>query len=116
MIEITNAGYQEIRNYIQSSWNYVELRDADVAIMRIPTSDPRCEWLHSVGDQVLKLQITLAGSDADISLPATMSGVALYNTSTGGEALTIGAFTAVTLEELEDQLKIIVQVEVPEVI
>ena len=27
MAEITNAGYQDLRDHMQSTWKYIELRD-----------------------------------------------------------------------------------------
>jgi len=117
MAEITAAGYQTIRDYVQANWNYVEIRDdVGAAIMRIPTSDPRCSWIHAPGAQVLQLQVVITGSDAEITLPKTIAGAAMYNVATGGDALAVDTFTGATLEAPADQVKIVINIEIPQVV
>ncbi len=120
MAEVTEAGYQTIRDFIEGDWVWVELRDdTDTPIIRIdePT-DPRVTWTHSPGAQVLELQVELAGSDADIEplLPQTFQFSALFNVSTGGDPLAHEEFTAFTISTTEDQLTVFHELEVPEVI
>jgi len=115
--EITNAGYQTIRDFIQSNWSYVEIRNSSgAAIIRISTSDSRCSWIHAPGDQVLKLQVIITGSDSDITLPITIAGAAMYDVASGGNALAEGTFTAATLEADADQVKVEIDIQVPQVV
>lgn len=113
-VEITNAGYQTLRDFVQANWNYVEIRnDTGAAVLRIATSDPRCAWLHTPGAPVLQLQVIISGADLP-SLPLTLAGAAFFNTPTGGDALAETTFTAATLTTIEDQLKLILNIEIPQ--
>jgi len=117
MAEITTAGYQTIRDFVQANWTYIELRDnAGAAVLRLPTTDTRVHWIHTAGDQVLKLEVVITGSDADITLPVTIAGAAIYNVNVGGSALAEDVFTAATLTAAEDQLKVVVNIEIPQVV
>jgi len=118
MAEILNAGYQTIRDFVEANWTHVELRDdvgATIVRLEIAT-DARCSWIHSPGDQTLKLQVVITGSDADITLPQTFGGAAMYNVASGGDTLAEDTFTEATLEAAEDQLKVVIDIEIPQVV
>jgi len=116
MAEITTQAYQAIRNYIQQNWKYIELRD-DVgnAIVRLSPSDSRVKWIHNLGDQVLKLQIIVKGSDTDITKPKTFASSAIYDVATGGNAYSIESFTPFTIQSDMDELTVIHEIQVPKV-
>ena len=119
MTELTGAGYQSVRDNIQATWAYAEIRDnAGVAIIRIEGTDPRLTWTHVANAQTLKRQIIIKGSDADISslLPKTFGGMALYSVASGGEALASETYTNFTMESTSDQLTLVLNVEVPKVL
>lgn len=119
MAEINANGYQDIRDRIQSGWNYIELRDeAGVAIVRLPESDSRVQWTHAPGAQTLELTVAVKGDDADIAplLPKTFASAALYTVAADGNAMAVEAFTAFTMSTAADQLTVIFKVEVPQVI
>ena len=117
MSEIKTAGYQDLRDHIESTWAYIELRDNEgTAIVRIPVSDPRVSWTHSPGAQVLELTVTVKGSDADIPVPQTIAGSALYKVAAAGNALSEETFTAFTIMAAEDEITIKHQVQVPQVV
>ncbi|QNG59439.1 hypothetical protein H4O14_16810 [Bacillus sp. PAMC26568] len=116
MMEINTQGYQAIRDYIQSNWKYIELRDGtNAAIVRLSPSDSRVTWTHTAGDQTLKLQIVVKGSDADIPVPKTFASSAIYNVATGGNAYSVESFTAFTMESDQDELTVIHSIQVPKV-
>lgn len=116
MAEVKWSGYQDLRDHIEATWTYIELRNENnQAILRLPISDPRVQWVHSLGDQVLQLKVTIKGSDPDINLPQTIAGSAIYKVPTGGDALCEETFVKFTLISEEDEITIRHQIQVPEV-
>lgn len=116
MAEITASAYQALRNYIQQSWKYIELRDdAGNAIVRLSPSDSRVKWVHNASDQVLKLQIVIKGSDADITKPRTFVSSAIYDVANGGNAYSVESFTPFTIKSDQDELTVIHEIQVPKV-
>ncbi|ADL07750.1 hypothetical protein [Thermosediminibacter oceani] len=117
MAEIRPEGYQNIRDYMQANWQYIELRDdAGNPILRLSPADPRVTWTHNAGDQTLKLQIIVKGSDADITLPTTFASSAIYNVATGGNPFSVETFTPFTMENENDELTVIHEIQVPQVV
>jgi hypothetical protein len=116
MAEITASAYQALRNYIQNNWKYIELRDdAGNAIIRLSPSDSRVTWVHNAGDQVLKLQVIIKGSDADITKPKTFASSAIYDVATDGNAYSVESFTPFTIESDMDELTVIHEIQVPKI-
>lgn len=115
MAEVTEAAYQNIRNHLQTTWGYIELRNNEGApITRIPIgTDARAKWVHSAGDRTLNVQVTVKGADADIPIPSIIGGAALYNVATGGEAFTVETFTLSYIMDASDTCVINHLVEVP---
>jgi hypothetical protein len=117
MAEITGAGYQDIRDHIENTWVYHELRDgAEAAIVRLQVTDPRVSWTHEAEAQTLELTTIITGSDVDINLPQTFASSALYKVATDGSALSVESFTQFTIEATNDQLTIKHRVEVPRIV
>jgi hypothetical protein len=116
MAEITEAGYQTLRDFIVANWTYVELRDAGSdPVLRLGTDDPRVSWTHQEGAQVLELTVVLRGSDADVSLGTAFTGSAIFSVAAGGSALSDESFTPFTIADTADQLTIRHRFEVPKV-
>lgn len=114
--EFSTAGYSDLRTYVEANWKYIEIRKSDnSALLRKTTSDARVRWAHSSGAAVLILEITLSGSDADVSLPVTVNRSAVYKAASGGSALSEDAFTAVTLAVAEDKITIRHSLQIPQV-
>lgn len=117
MAEITSAGYQDIRDHVEATWTYHELRDGSAAaIVRLALSDSRVTWTHAANAQTLELTTIITGSDVDITLPQTFAASALYKVATSGSALSEESFTQFTIEATNDQLTIKHRVEIPRVI
>ncbi|WP_210367431.1 hypothetical protein [Bacillus sp. REN3] len=117
MAEITQAAYQNLRDYIQANWKYIELQDdTGVAIVRLSVYDSRVTWTHSVGEQTLKLQVIIKGSDSDITVPKTFAKSVIFNVATGGNLLSTESFTPFTIEGDQDELTVIHLIEVPKVV
>ncbi|MFE4525064.1 hypothetical protein ACFRCQ_23655 [Cytobacillus firmus] len=116
MAEITSAAYQNLRDYIQSNWKYIELQDdLGSPIVRLSPSDSRVTWTHLAGEQTLKLQVIIKGSDADIIAPKTFAKSVIYNVASGGVPFSTESFTAFTIESDQDELTVIHNIEVPKV-
>lgn len=117
--EITTAGYQSIRDFIQANWKYIELRDGvGSPIIRIGIGDARVTWTHLANAQTLKLQIVVKGSDSELSalLPKTFASSAIYAVSTAGTTFAVESFSNFTMEASGDELTVIHQLEIPQVI
>lgn len=117
MAEITASAYQDLRDYIQTNWQYIELQDdVGTPILRLSPSDSRVTWTHLAGEQILKLQIIVKGSDVDITLPQTFASSHIFNVATGGTSFSDETFTSFTIESDQDELTVIHNAEVPQVI
>lgn len=118
MAEITQKAYQDLRDYIQATWKYIEIRDdKDTPIMRLEVGvDPRVNWSHSANAQTLEITAVISGDDVDVTLPKTFAKTAIYKVATGGDAYSVEAFSAFTMESLADELTIKHQIEVPQVV
>ena len=116
-MEVTENGYQSIRDFIQANWIYHSLRDdEDAEIIRVSPSDARCGWTHTAGAQVLELTTTVTGADADITPAQTFAGSELYDVSSGGEPLADETFAAFTIETDSDELTTKHRLEIPRVV
>lgn len=118
MSVVQNAGYQDIRDYIQDNWKYIELRnESQNPVLRIGIGDPRVTWTHTAGAQTLEMTCVIRGNDPDVVslLPQTFAGAALFKVASGGSAMSAEEFTNFTMSSASDQLTIIYQLEVPQV-
>lgn len=121
--EITEAGYQSLRNLIDSSatisdqWDYIALiDDAGNEVTRVSiTGDSRTSWQHAAGDQVLQVRFEITGSDADIPLPVTIVESRLHDTSSGGDILASDTFYDMAFSSDSDQGLVEHYIEVPQV-
>lgn len=117
MAEITSYAYQNLRDYIQANWKYLELQnESGSPIVRLSPADNRVTWTHNAGDQTLKLQVVIKGSDTDITSPSTFAKSVIYNVATGGQPLSQETFTPFTLETEQDELTVIHNIQVPQVV
>ncbi|MED4374307.1 hypothetical protein P9274_00985 [Schinkia azotoformans] len=115
MAEITSQAYDNLRNYIQTNWNYIELRnDSGTPIIRLNTTDLRVT--STLEGQTVKLQVIVKGSDTDITYPITISSSAIYDVATGGNAYSVESFTPFTIESDQDELTVIHNIEIPKIV
>lgn len=118
MAEISELGYQHIRNYIEENWKFIELQDElGAKVLRLDTSDSRVSWTHTPGAEVLELSIVVTGSDAEITLPQKLAASAVYTSAEATEPVTlVEPFSNFELSTTEDKLTIHHKIEVPELI
>jgi hypothetical protein len=123
MSEFTAAGYQTLKDYLNSSattpssWGYIELYDdTGTAVTRVSiTGDSRCQWLDADGDNILKVEFVVTGSDSDIPLPTTLQYSALWNASSGGSQATVQeSYAKATLNQSGDTVTVTHTVKVPQ--
>lgn len=121
--EIDGSGYSDFRKVVNSSqsqpdqWDYISVRDGSgTEIFRVSiTGDSRAQWNTSdTTTTPQEAEITVSGDDAEISLPQTISGSALFTVSSGGTARHIDDSMAdATLEAASDQVVITHQIDGP---
>ena len=115
---ITSAGYQDVRDHIVANWNYFAIYDEqENELLRIPTTDPRCTWVHAPGAQELDLQVVLKGTDADIAslMPVKVAFSGLFKVATGGDELSYDGFAEFNIASSADILTINHKVQVPQI-
>ena len=118
MAATTSAGYQDLRDYIEANWQYIEIRDTGgAAIVRLPVSDPRVEWVHSGGAQTLQLRVVLTGSDSDVPVPVTARSSAIFKVASGGSAFGVETLAEgdATISADPDNITITHSIQVPQV-
>jgi hypothetical protein len=115
MAEVTAAAYQDIRNYIQANWKYVELRDdKGDPITRIQIGgDSRARWTHEAGAPVLEAEVIVQGADADIPIPCIIRQSLAYKSATGGEPFSVETMTPFYIMDASDKCVIRHQFQVP---
>ena len=111
MAEIREEGYQDIRDYIQSTWKYIELRNQSTPIIRLSVEDDRASWTHVPDSQVLELSITISGDD--IPLPSIITTSALYKFLDGGSAFSVEDLTPFTMIHFADELTVKHYIQIP---
>lgn len=117
MAEITSSAYQDLRDYVQANWKYIELRDeVGTAILRKDTTDARVTWVHGAGESELKLQFVIKGSDSDITIPSTFASSSIYNVATGGDSYSTESFTPFTFESENDELTVVHSIQIPQTV
>ncbi len=115
-VEIQEAGYQSVRDFVEANWIWFELRDDNgEAIFRVDiTDDERFQWTHIPGAPMLVLEGLISGSE--LSLPETVEGAALFDSETSEDILAEDTATEFVFEDTADLLQIFFRIEIPEVI
>lgn len=125
MVEILTAGYQSIRDFVNSSatipneWDYIAVYDdtgSEVTRVSI-TGDSRCQWLDADGDNVLKIEFDITGSDSDISLPVTLEQSAVWDDTSANSGNQISAkesFASATLNQSGDNVVVTHTINIPQ--
>ena len=73
--DIYNDGYLLIRNFIQNTFKYISMVDSsDNEVMRLEIGvDPRAVWTNATGANPLMIQVTVKGSDVEVTEPCTLN-------------------------------------------
>lgn len=125
MAEILADGYQSIKDFVVSTtatpndWDYIALYDdTQTEVMRVSISgDARADWVDVDGDPLISAEITVTGSDAEITLPTTLEYSAIFDdtSANGGRQVTATEqFATAQLDQSGDEATITHTVEVPD--
>lgn len=132
MANITEYGYQSIRQHVLDSWQMIELQEEDgTPIKRIAKDkievgrDPQGRPIYAdvpgpeiTGDettQEITYKVVVSGGDEEF-LGKTVAKVALFDEKTGGEPIAVEEITSFTFENEGDELTVNFVLEVPQVI
>lgn len=115
MAEVTEYAYQQLRDFIEANWKWIELQDPEGnPIIRLSPDDARVTWSHAKGDRVLNLRIVVTGDDAEINLPVTFAKSVIYDSNApDAEPISVEPFTNFTMEDPQDQIVIQHKIQVP---
>ncbi len=115
MAEITTNAYADLRSYIKSNWQYIELQDDQSnPILRLSNADSRVT--STIEGNNVKITVVVKGSDADITTPITFAKSVIYNVATDGNALSEESFDNFTMQSENDELTVIHTIEVPHLV
>lgn len=121
MAEILTNGYEALRagidpNATAATFDVIELTNSGTGVVRLALSDSRVQVNSAAEANPYEIQVTITGSDSEISLPQTIDGSRLYEADTAGEEVTpIETFSSVTLDNSNDELVVRHQVEIPQI-
>lgn len=119
--EITNAGYQSIRDFIESNWKYLEIRDQGsnpILASRIDVSsstgiNDQFEWKHEAFSQVLRIEGKITGEDVN-QLGDTAYEIAVFTQASGGTPVHVGTSDPFVFNNTADECNIVYTFQVPE--
>ena len=113
----TDAGDQDIREYIEANWTDIALIDDEGAEeTRIDIgADERASFVSGAGDNPLTIEVEVEGADSDIDLPTTLVRSELYKAETGGDELSGDDFDegAAEITDEADTLRVTHNIEQP---
>lgn len=82
MVETHTAdGNQDLRAAIQNRWTHVALIDdtGSEAVRIEIANDSRAQWLDDPSSNPMSLEVSVSGSDSDISVPVDLNRTELYD-------------------------------------
>lgn len=111
MAQISTYGYSSIRQYAQTTWQYLEVQKQDgTPLKRFTLSDGLT--ITQVGNTI-EYVIIINGNDPLFS-NQTVSKSVIFDVATGGQAIAVESFTDFTFESTDDQLTIKHTIQVPQ--
>lgn len=125
MAEITEAGYQTVRDFINSdtatpnTWDYIALYDdsQNEVLRRSISGDSRCRWFSDDGDAFLKAEIVIEGSDGDVPVPTTFEYSAVFDdtaANSGSRLTPLEQHPTANVSDSSDRVVVVHTVEIPD--
>ena len=112
-VPIGEIGYKDMIEKAVEHW-YVELQDgAGSNLLRLDTSDPRCERIGTAGTSPVRFKVTVTGSDVP-SLPVSVERAAIFRNSTDSTPIAEGQIVGALLYLPTDRVAVITPIYVPE--
>jgi len=86
MTTFDSGGRSELRSYIQNNWGYVELIDNNGTVIETVDISTRSDatWSSGPSSNPLTLDLSIEGSQIDVSLPVTVTRIDIYRSSSDG--------------------------------
>lgn len=114
MAQISTEGYNDLKQYVSTTWKHIAVYNASTELFRISTEDARVTMGSTVANP-LTITLVLEGSDAELTtLPKTVDAVGLFKAASLGNRMTAKEqFTPFTFEQDADKLTIEMKLEVP---
>lgn len=112
MANINNYGYEQIRSFILSNWNYLELRTPTGTVLKRFSTADGLTITGNATTQEIEYKIVVSGLDASFTGQSVGKSV-LYDVATGGSAIATESFTNFTFESEDDELTVIHKLQVP---
>jgi len=114
MAQINNYGYEKLREYILSSWNYIEVQnESGIALKRFGIADG-LQITRNATTQEIEYKLVITG-DATF-LGKTVGKSVLLEVATNGSPIATEIFAPFTFESADDQLTIIHKLQVPQIV
>ncbi|MEK5208123.1 hypothetical protein [Psychrobacillus sp. FSL H8-0510] len=114
MAQINNHGYEKIRQYILSSWNYIEVQDTTgIALKRFGIVDG-LQVTGNATTQEIEYKLVITGDST--FLGKTVGKSILLEVATNGSPIATEVFAPFTFESADDQLTIIHKLQVPQIL
>lgn len=112
-VPIGEIGYKDMIEKAVEHW-YVELQDgAGNKLLRINTSDSRCERIGTAGTSPVRFKVTVTGSDVP-SLPVSVERAAIFRNATDSTPIAEGPIAGALLYLPTDRVAVITPIYVPE--
>ena len=112
-VPIGEIGYKDMIEKAVEYW-YVELQDgAGNKLLRINTSDSRCERVGAVGTSPVRFKVTVTGADMP-TLPTEVERAAIFSNATDSTPIAQGQIVGALLYLPTDRVAVITPIYVPE--
>ena len=119
MAEILETGYRDLRQYVFDNWRYVALENENgTEITRIAWNDHRLSITYTEGQPAIRLDLTVKGSDHDLSahIPMLFGSVSIYKNFSGGLPLARDEFNPlIPVNNIHAEIRIDQYIEVPRI-
>ena len=112
-VPIGEIGYKDMIEKAVEYW-YVELQDgAGNKLLRLDTSDLRCERIGTAGTSPVRFKVTVTGADMP-TLPTEVARAAIFRNSTDSTPIAEGQIVGALLYLPTDRVAVITPIYVPE--
>lgn len=111
MSEINSAGYEDLRNYVMSSWKTVKLFDSNSAVVLSLRAGIDSEISIQKSNNIVIYTISFTGQKIANSLPTTIAEVGVYRDTTEVVRETLSA--PLTIQTGDDVVFITLELSIP---
>ena len=112
---ITSDGFKEIREFVQTNWKYIEVKDENGnRLFVIDNTDPRIS-ISPTGfeSNPLEMNLFLRGTDSEISAGTKIGGAALLREIDLPSRVELSYLSPFEFQDPEDTLTIRISIQIP---